>query len=164
MKQIGVYHLRDFANQHLDAAEKLAAVEYLRPELFLSPVSNESRAKSVSYATWLELYTLLQHIMRTNVDTIADTGEGLSKLADALYAQDMDFAEQLEYDTVMDVYENGDSLYRDSGGDQGEAGHGPPGEKPGEAPDPHQPPDDIPTRTFDEGDLVNLPDQSPAAE
>lgn len=151
MKQLGLYHLRDYAHTHLDAAEKLESVECLRPQLFRSPVST-SNVRSVSYSTWLDILTSLQSVLKNNVTNIVDTGEGLSKLADRIYDQDLSTAEQLEYDNLMKGYEKGDP-------ETGEGAHGKPPELPGPAPEPRDTPDetDIPTRNFDEGDLVDLP-------
>ncbi|GAA4916033.1 hypothetical protein LX16_4100 [Stackebrandtia albiflava] len=155
MIQIGKYHLPDLAHLHHAAAIELDAVEYLRPQLFLTPASPTPNSKSVSYAKWLELYARTQQVLHDTTVNLADAGTAVVKAAEAYYDADLTTSEKLDTDDLMKVYEHGDSEWEDSG-----MGAPPPEINTDEVPSPNETPSDEEIyedgADIEESDLVSV--------
>ncbi|ADD45454.1 type VII secretion target [Stackebrandtia nassauensis] len=139
LRQIGEYHLRQLANHHNGAADKLAGVQYNKGgNLFKSAVA-ESGTYSAAFEKWLELYGLAQEIMKQTVTNLSDLSDAVIATADSFYEQDMSNAEKLAFDEEMNTYRYGDEEYRETGGVRGEGPTG--GEPPAKPTDPPDPTD-----------------------
>jgi hypothetical protein len=135
LQQLGEYHLPRLAGQHLEAANALADVEYLKAGLFVAPVSGESGMMSPAYAEWLELYSLAQSVLSTTVTNLTDIGDGVLKTVEHFLDQDGNNATRIEVESEMDGFANGPE-------GSPKEGEGPPPPHPGEPPALNDVPDD----------------------